>query len=102
MFGVDSPHFETIHPSTMDRVVDLLASSTIGEEDAQGVLFDSAAEVWGFDRNALTPLVERVGSSSWARARPRGGAGGSTRPETPAYSSKRSSMPSRAAMARPI
>lgn len=30
-------------------------------EDAQRILFDDAAEVYGSDRNALNPHVERVG-----------------------------------------
>lgn len=61
MFGVDYPHFETAYPATMERVAQLLQPSTVGEEDARRILFDNAAEVYGFDRNALKPHVERVG-----------------------------------------
>jgi len=61
MFGVDYPHFETVHPSTLDRVADLLAPSTVDTADAKRILFDNAADVYGFDRNALKPHVERIG-----------------------------------------
>jgi hypothetical protein len=61
MFGVDYPHFETVYPATMERVASLLEPITVGEEDARRILFDNAAEVYGFDRNALKPHVERVG-----------------------------------------
>jgi predicted TIM-barrel fold metal-dependent hydrolase len=61
MFGVDYPHFETAWPATMERVADLLEPDTVREEDARRILFDNAAEVYGFDRNALKPHVERVG-----------------------------------------
>ena len=61
MFGVDYPHFETIYPATMERVAQLLEPSTISKEDVQRILFDNAAEVYGFDRDALKPHVERVG-----------------------------------------
>jgi predicted TIM-barrel fold metal-dependent hydrolase len=61
MFGVDYPHFETVHPATMERVAQLLEPDTVSEEDARRILFDNAAEVYGFDRNALKPHVERVG-----------------------------------------
>lgn len=55
MFGVDYPHFETAWPATMQRVSQLLEPGTISEEDARRILFDNAAEVYGFDRNALKP-----------------------------------------------
>ncbi len=61
MFGLDYPHFETIYPATMERVALLLEPSTVSEEDVQRILFDNAAEIYGFDRNALKPHVERVG-----------------------------------------
>jgi predicted TIM-barrel fold metal-dependent hydrolase len=61
MFGVDYPHFETIYPTTMEKVALLLAEPTVTEADARRVLFDNAAEVYGFDRDALQPHVERVG-----------------------------------------
>jgi len=61
MFGVDYPHFETIYPATMERVAQLVETSTVSEEDAQRILFDNAAEIYGFDRDALKPHVERVG-----------------------------------------
>ncbi len=39
----------------------VLAHYAVSEEDAQRILFDNAAEIYGFDRNALKPHVERVG-----------------------------------------
>jgi predicted TIM-barrel fold metal-dependent hydrolase len=61
MFGVDYPHFETVYPATLERVAQLLEPATVCEEDARRILFDNAAEVYGFDPNALKPHIERVG-----------------------------------------
>ena len=61
MFGVDYPHFETVYPATMERLAQLLEPDTVSGEDARRIPFDKAAEVYGFDRNALKPHVERVG-----------------------------------------
>ena len=61
MFGVDYPHFESIYPGTADTVATLLAAPTVADEDAQRILFDTAADVYGFDRELLQPVVDRVG-----------------------------------------
>lgn len=61
MIGVDYPHFESIYPSTMDRVADLLSEPTMTDTDAQRMLFDNAAAVYGFDRTALQPHIDRIG-----------------------------------------
>jgi predicted TIM-barrel fold metal-dependent hydrolase len=61
MFGVDYPHFESIYPSTGDQLAALLEPSTVTEADARKVLFDNAAEVYGFDTDALQSHVDRVG-----------------------------------------
>jgi predicted TIM-barrel fold metal-dependent hydrolase len=61
MFGVDYPHFESIFPSTDARLASLLEEPTVSEADARAVMFDTAAEVYGFDTEALAPHIERIG-----------------------------------------
>jgi predicted TIM-barrel fold metal-dependent hydrolase len=61
MFGVDYPHFETIFPDTAIQVAGLVASPGITERELRGILYDNAAEVYGFERDVLEPHVERVG-----------------------------------------
>ena len=61
MIGVDYPHFESIFPATADRVGELLGEPAVTEADARGMLFDNAAAVYGFDRDALRPHIDRVG-----------------------------------------
>jgi predicted TIM-barrel fold metal-dependent hydrolase len=61
MFGVDYPHFESILPSITTSLTDLVANPAITDETARKVLFDNAAELYGFDPAVLQPHVERVG-----------------------------------------
>ena len=61
MFGVDYPHFESIFPGTADTVAQLLDTPTLTDDDARRILFDTAADVYGFDRDVLQPVVDRVG-----------------------------------------
>jgi predicted TIM-barrel fold metal-dependent hydrolase len=61
MFGVDYPHFESIHPATMDQVRTLVGHPSVDEDDASRILFDNAAQCYGFDVDALAPHVARVG-----------------------------------------
>ena len=61
MFGADYPHFESIFPATKDKVASLLAAPTVSEADVQRIVFDNAADVYGFDRELLQPHVDRVG-----------------------------------------
>jgi predicted TIM-barrel fold metal-dependent hydrolase len=61
MVGIDYPHFETIYPSTRDRIASLTSEPTVTEADAHRVLFDNAAELYGFDRAALQPHIDRIG-----------------------------------------
>ena len=61
MFGVDYPHFESIFPGTADTVALLLDTPTLTDDDARRILFDTAADVYGFDRDVLQPVVDRVG-----------------------------------------
>ena len=62
MFGVDYPHFESIVPDTMDKVAELARSIPASPTSARRkILFDNAAEVYGFDLAVLQPHVDRVG-----------------------------------------
>lgn len=61
MFGVDYPHFESIVPHVSEKVAALAGNDAVSEEDAQRVLFDNAAALYGFDVDLLQPHVERVG-----------------------------------------
>jgi predicted TIM-barrel fold metal-dependent hydrolase len=61
MFGIDYPHFESIAPDTKDMVTTFAAHPSITEDDVQKILFDNAADLYGFDRAALQPHVDRVG-----------------------------------------
>jgi hypothetical protein len=61
MFGVDYPHFETIFPNTATQIAELTATPGITEDELRGVLSTNAAEVYGFDLDALSPVVERIG-----------------------------------------
>jgi predicted TIM-barrel fold metal-dependent hydrolase len=61
MFGVDYPHFESIFPGTMDKVAALTRDPSVTEQDARKILFDNAAQLYGFDRAVLQPHIDRVG-----------------------------------------
>ena len=61
MFGVDYPHFESILPSMTPTLAELLGHPAVTEELAHKILFDNAAELYGFDPAVLQPHVERVG-----------------------------------------
>ena len=63
MFGVDYPHFETIFASTMDQVGQLVNDPIVTESEARSILYGTAAEVYGFDLNALQPDIDRIGFS---------------------------------------
>jgi predicted TIM-barrel fold metal-dependent hydrolase len=70
MVGVDYPHFESIYPSTMDRIAALLDEPTVTEADARRMLFGNAARLYGFDQAALEPHVDRVGFELTGAKRP--------------------------------
>ena len=61
MYGVDYPHFETNFKRNMGEVATLVTTPVIGEADAHNILFDTAADVFDFDVDALQPHVDRVG-----------------------------------------
>jgi predicted TIM-barrel fold metal-dependent hydrolase len=61
MFGLDYPHFESIVPNAMEKVSDLAGNPSVTAADVQRILFDNAADLYGFDRDLLQPHVDRVG-----------------------------------------
>jgi predicted TIM-barrel fold metal-dependent hydrolase len=61
MFGVDYPQYESIFERTMSEVANLVATPGVTEDDARKIVFDNAVAVYGFDRAALEPHVDRVG-----------------------------------------
>jgi predicted TIM-barrel fold metal-dependent hydrolase len=61
MFGVDYPHFESFVPRTHEKVAALTSSPSVSREDAEKILFRNALTLYGFDRDALQPDIDRVG-----------------------------------------
>jgi predicted TIM-barrel fold metal-dependent hydrolase len=61
MFGVDYPHFESLYPETQAQVSVLIEQPTLTEPEIRQILFENAADVYGFDSAALQPHVDRVG-----------------------------------------
>ncbi len=61
MFGADYPHFESIVPNTMDKVAGLAGDPSVTDDDVHKILFDNAAELYGFDLAVLAPHIDRVG-----------------------------------------
>jgi hypothetical protein len=61
MFGLDYPHFESIVPNTRDMVAGFAADPSVTADDLRMILFDNAADLYGFDREILQPHADRVG-----------------------------------------
>ncbi len=61
MFGLDYPHFESRYCVVEDEVRALRESPCFSDSDVENVLFRNAANVYGFDLEALQPDVERIG-----------------------------------------
>jgi predicted TIM-barrel fold metal-dependent hydrolase len=61
MFGLDYPHFESIVPNAMEKVAGLAGDPSVTGDDVEKILFDNAAELYGFDREVLQPHIDRVG-----------------------------------------
>jgi predicted TIM-barrel fold metal-dependent hydrolase len=61
MFGVDYPHFESIFPTTLDRVAELVSHPSISDEIAMTILCENAAQVYDFDLERLQPDIDRMG-----------------------------------------
>ena len=63
MFGVDYPHFESIFPTTLDRVAELVSHPSISDEIATTILCENAAQVYDFDLERLQPDIDQWVSS---------------------------------------
>ena len=61
MFGVDYPHFESNLPSLEPTLAELVGHPAMTREQSQKILFDNAADIYGFDRAVLQPHVDRIG-----------------------------------------
>ena len=61
MYGVDFPHFETCFQRNMGEVATLVSTPFISDDEAQHMLFDTAADLYHFDVDALRPDIERIG-----------------------------------------
>jgi len=62
MVGVDYPHHEgTWNGGTINYLQACFGPNDVPEDEARRMLGETAAEVFGFDVAALTPIVDRVG-----------------------------------------
>jgi predicted TIM-barrel fold metal-dependent hydrolase len=59
MWGNDYPHHEGSYPYT--KLAMRLLFSGLAEDEARKILGTNAADVYGFDLDALQPLAERIG-----------------------------------------
>jgi predicted TIM-barrel fold metal-dependent hydrolase len=68
MWGSDYPHNEGTHPFTREHLRQRFHD--VAPEELQRVLAGNAAELYGFDLDALAPLAERVGPTVAELAEP--------------------------------
>ncbi|MCU0272508.1 MAG: amidohydrolase [Acidimicrobiales bacterium] len=68
MWGSDYPHDEGTHPYTREHLRQVFHG--IDRDDLTRVLSGTAAEVYGFDLDALAPLAERFGPTAEELAEP--------------------------------
>ncbi|MGH9007027.1 MAG: amidohydrolase family protein [Acidimicrobiales bacterium] len=61
MYGVDFPHFETCFQRNMGEVATLVTTPILDDTETHGILFDTAADVYQFDVEALQPHIDRIG-----------------------------------------
>lgn len=61
MYGTDYPHLEGTFPNTLDKLRETFEGYP--EEELRAILGGNAASLYGFDAEALAPVVERVGPS---------------------------------------
>ena len=62
MIGVDYPHHEgTWNGGTQDYIQATLGANEVSVAEARRILGQTAAAVFGFDVDALTPIANRVG-----------------------------------------
>ena len=59
MWGSDYPHPEGTWPATQKMMTEVLGG--LPEDDIAAILGGNAAEFYGFDVEALQPLVDRIG-----------------------------------------
>ena len=59
MWGSDYPHPEGTWPETQKMMVEVLGG--LPENEIEAILGGNAAEFYGFDVEALTPLADRIG-----------------------------------------
>jgi predicted TIM-barrel fold metal-dependent hydrolase len=64
--GMDYPHHEGMWasgPGTLEYLRATLGAAGVSADDARRMLGDNAVRLWGFDRNTLGPVAERIGPS---------------------------------------
>jgi predicted TIM-barrel fold metal-dependent hydrolase len=61
MWGSDYPHVEGTWPNTMKSLRETFGSYP--EDETRKILGSNAAEVYGFDLDALTPIAQKIGPS---------------------------------------
>jgi predicted TIM-barrel fold metal-dependent hydrolase len=64
--GMDYPHHEGMWasgPGTIEYLRATLGAAGVSADDARRMLGDNALRLWGFDRNTLGPVAERIGPS---------------------------------------
>lgn len=61
MYGVDFPHFETCFQRNMGEVATLVTTPILSTDEVHHILFDTAADVFGFDVDELQPSIDRHG-----------------------------------------
>jgi len=59
MWGTDYPHPEGTWPATREMMIEVFRG--LPEADIEAMLGGNAAEFYGFDREKLAPLVDRIG-----------------------------------------
>ena len=59
LWGSDYPHFEGTWPYSRERMKAMFGGIPV--EDVRLMLGESAVEVYGFDREKLAPIAERIG-----------------------------------------
>jgi hypothetical protein len=67
-WGTDYPHYEGTYPHTREALRHTFHD--VPEDEARRMLGVNAAELYGFDLRALSPLVERIGPRPDEVARP--------------------------------
>jgi predicted TIM-barrel fold metal-dependent hydrolase len=61
MFGMDYPHPEGTWPNTGEWIRATFGYQAVPEDEARAILGENALEFFGFDRQKLTAVAERIG-----------------------------------------